>query len=500
MSHSTTKRANLKHLAARLLGTLGCATAALAAFPEPDVVLFGRIQFDGRTMTAADNIQVEARRIPVGAAVARTTLAGLANANNYYSLRLPIDSITPLSRANASVVGDVLYLTVLYNGKVRAQIPYEIRSKGLVQQVDFGEVDTDGDGLPDGWEQVYFFGLNAGANEDPDRDGLTNLQEYQQGTNPNLPDARHPADISPPDNRITIAELSAYYNAWRKGSNWVVGPNPIPQDYVTRASAIWEAGEYYRFDVAFTNAPLWWVNVPRNPTEVQPASSAKAGETNNVAKKVAAAVPAETGAAALRVTSLLPAQFNPGVPLLVTNQVRLVAALRAYTVEETPPAGWVVSGISDGGRFDDINRKIKWGPFFDKQDRDLTYIAVPPGQEFGRRVVGGAGSWDGRTATVAGSRTIVYLPAPAIATGAAAGGLREWVMTGHIGQRYRIECSEDLRTWTTLFEAAVDAASRLSFNDSEGPAKPRRFYRAVLLEAPVGPPAGSGGATNTATQ
>jgi len=52
--------------------------------------------------------------------------------------------------------------------------------------------DTDGDGLPDSWESQ--FRLNAagtggddGAAGDPDGDGVTNLVEYQSGTDPLLP-------------------------------------------------------------------------------------------------------------------------------------------------------------------------------------------------------------------------------------------------------------------------------------------------------------------------
>ena len=45
--------------------------------------------------------------------------------------------------------------------------------------------DSDGDGLPDWWELAY--GTNwkvADATDDPDHDGLSNLQEYFAGTDP----------------------------------------------------------------------------------------------------------------------------------------------------------------------------------------------------------------------------------------------------------------------------------------------------------------------------
>jgi hypothetical protein len=54
--------------------------------------------------------------------------------------------------------------------------------------------DTDGDGLPDSWEANYFQSLNHSGSEDADGDGLTNLREYQYGRNPTVPEADSDTD------------------------------------------------------------------------------------------------------------------------------------------------------------------------------------------------------------------------------------------------------------------------------------------------------------------
>src|SRR5262249_43150974 len=51
-------------------------------------------------------------------------------------------------------------------------------------------VRTVGDGIPDDWKIAHGFSITdpSVAGQDPDHDGLTNLEEFQHGTDPNNPD------------------------------------------------------------------------------------------------------------------------------------------------------------------------------------------------------------------------------------------------------------------------------------------------------------------------
>ena len=78
-------------------------------------------------------------------------------------------------------------------------------------------VDNDGDGIPDSW-MVQYFGHPTGlvsdqsfGQDDPDHDGLSNLQEYQLGLNPMVPDRPYLQPLlSPTNGRFALNILGLF--------------------------------------------------------------------------------------------------------------------------------------------------------------------------------------------------------------------------------------------------------------------------------------------------
>lgn len=110
--------------------------------------------------------------------------------------------------------------------------------------------DTDKDGLPDWFENLY--GLNPNLNDaaqDPDGDGRTNLQEYNAGTNPILADDWTKSIMEGTNSFVCDTRV------------WYTGGNPVFDDAfaiirISNGFICDTGGLYYDWDG--DGIPNWW--------------------------------------------------------------------------------------------------------------------------------------------------------------------------------------------------------------------------------------------------
>jgi hypothetical protein len=69
-------------------------------------------------------------------------------------------------------------------------------------------LDRDGDGMPDAWEDFYelSFRPDGGPDDDPNGDGVRNLDEFRRGTNPRMRYTRYFAEASTGDRAPGVEE------------------------------------------------------------------------------------------------------------------------------------------------------------------------------------------------------------------------------------------------------------------------------------------------------
>ncbi len=73
--------------------------------------------------------------------------------------------------------------------------------------------DANGNGIPDWWELHYFGNLNQPADGDFDGDGVSNLDEYLEGTNPNNPASFNPRlVVVSAHGTVSVVPLQPYYS------------------------------------------------------------------------------------------------------------------------------------------------------------------------------------------------------------------------------------------------------------------------------------------------
>jgi hypothetical protein len=98
--------------------------------------------------------------------------------------------------------------------------------------------------------------------------------------------------------------------------------------------------------------------------------------------------------------------YTPSVPLSVTIRVIPDKGTQSYAVEDMPPKGWVVTGINENGQWDDVNKRVKWGPFPDRNMRTFVYQVTAPVGETGIKIFSGIVIFDGIATSIVGDLVV----------------------------------------------------------------------------------------------
>lgn len=175
--------------------------------PEPSLVMYGTVRSGNVRLNAGHlhwSFQAGGRIVNVS--------TPLTNINDQFSyvLRVPCETeiaaflvssnvlrlvATPISydRSQVTVVFDGISYPASLVSPAQASVSLASRDRGRIEQVDLTASipfdDSNGNGIPDYWEDWYFGGF-VDPFADPDGDGMHNLSEYKAGTNPTDPNSR----------------------------------------------------------------------------------------------------------------------------------------------------------------------------------------------------------------------------------------------------------------------------------------------------------------------
>jgi len=267
----------------------------------------------------------------------------------------------------------------------------------------------------------------------------------------------HPADQDPPDWQLTIGEVTAYGAAWRRNEPWPVPPNPIPMNYVTWAAALWRAGEGYGFEPQVREPPLWWVSDTRFDISGVGGIGLHSPRPRSTAVRE------------------LPLSCMIGGSVVVSLAVSPAAGIRAYAAQERLPEGCTAAEIGSGGVFDPGLRTLRWGPFLDGKERQLTYRLEPARDSASPLEFEGQVSFDGVSQPLAGRRSLRAGCGLQIASDPESRSLRLKVRSEN-ESRYVVETSADLQNWQPVTEVvAVDDWMEIRRDADEEDQS--RFYR-----------------------
>ena len=107
-----------------------------------------------------------------------------------------------------------------------------------------------------------------------------------------------------------------------------------------------------------------------------------------------------------RASRSLPGCYVASYAVTVSIDVGPASGVLQHAVEDTPPAGWAVGAISNGGAWDAGTGQVTWGPFFDATARVLTYAVTPPAGTSDTVTFAGVVRFDGVAVGLGGTATL----------------------------------------------------------------------------------------------
>ena len=137
-------------------------STAFAEIPEPVNIVYGALTLDGAPITAASTeIVVEARLVDSITNIASYQMGENTEAGDNFVLQIPVDAVGEQA-PNTARIGDTLQIYVsqvlIENKTVTITDRGTSTPMNLALSSDvFSTVDTDGDGIPNIYENLYPF-------------------------------------------------------------------------------------------------------------------------------------------------------------------------------------------------------------------------------------------------------------------------------------------------------------------------------------------------------
>ncbi|MCX7869290.1 MAG: hypothetical protein N2322_04995, partial [Terrimicrobiaceae bacterium] len=147
-----------------------------------------------------------------------STRVALTNSAGGDTVRAWVEA--PAINAAATDVASTGFTTVLRRNQAQThQVEVELTGAGphvvtLGFDLGYDITDSDGDGLPDSWENEHFGSLAQNGEGNADGDGLTNFQEYVFGSNPASASSGRPATSVAPSPEGFVFSFLTIPNRW----------------------------------------------------------------------------------------------------------------------------------------------------------------------------------------------------------------------------------------------------------------------------------------------